>query len=228
VRDGLVWLCAFLVLPLVGMPLIAHVSFRRFPPVTRAILSGGTGAVLVSFSMTLFALLGARWGFLTLFLASALLSFLLRLAVREAPSPLPERQQTGAAARAAGAIVALAVLAALLATAAGSASSPDLIFFWGAKAQQYAAARTVDARFLGEPFLQYMHPYYPPLVTNLYALASMAAGRMCWTAATLLFPALLAALALGLPGVLRTSFRAAESAARIGRYRQSCRCTTSA
>jgi hypothetical protein len=62
----------------------------------------------------------------------------------------------------------------------------------------------VDARFLAEPFLEYMHPYYPPLVTNLYALASLAAGRMSWTAATLTFPLLLASLALGLPGVLRT------------------------
>ncbi len=58
-----------------------------------------------------------------------------------------------------------------------------------------------------------MHPYYPPLVTNLYALASMAAGRMSWTAATWVFPLLLAALALGLPGVLRTSAARASAAA---------------
>jgi hypothetical protein len=35
----------------------------------------------------------------------------------------------------------------------------------------------------------------------------MTAGRLSWTAATFLFPALLAALALGLPGVLRLGMR---------------------
>ncbi len=212
-RDGPVWLSAFLLPPLIGAPLLAHPAFRRLGRASRAILSGGVGTVIVSFSMTVFAVAGVRWSLPILFLASVFLASLLRLALREAPSPPPERQPPGAATRAAGTLAGLAVLTALLATAAGAASSSDLVFFWGAKAQQYAAARTVDARFLSEPFLQYMHAYYPPLVTNLYALASMAAGRMCWTAATLIFPALLAALALGLPGVLRTSSRAAESAA---------------
>ena len=102
-------------------------------------------------------------------------------------------------------LCAVAVAAAFLATAAGSASSPDLLFFWGPKAQQFAASRTVDAAYLATPLLRYMHPYYPPLVTNLYALASIVAGRMSWTAATFLFPSLLAALAVGLPGILRTA-----------------------
>ena len=39
-----------------------------------------------------------------------------------------------------------------------------------------AIARTIDTAFLTAPFLEYLHVYYPPLVTNLYAFASMAAG----------------------------------------------------
>jgi hypothetical protein len=107
---------------------------------------------------------------------------------------------------------------ALLATAGGAASSPDLLFFWGPKAQQYALARTVDAGFLGDEYLQYMHAYYPPLATNLFAFASMVAGRLSWTAATLTFPLLLTALALCLPGLLRARIsrsRASATAALI-------------
>jgi hypothetical protein len=199
-----VWLSVFLLLPFAGLPLLWHPAFRRFPPLSRAILAGGAGAVLVSFSMTTFALLGVPWSLAGILISSLLVSLALRLTIRET-SPPPARESAPAALGiVASALAAVAVAAAFVSTAAGAASSPDLIFFWGPKAQQYALARTVDARFLAQPFLQYMHPYYPPLVTNLYALASMAAGRMCWTAATLTFPLLLASLALGLPGVLRT------------------------
>ena len=209
---GFVWLSAFLLLPFVGLPLLSHPAFRRLPAVSRAILSGGVGAVLVSFSMTAFALFGAPWSLPALLLGSVLLASLLRLTLREHPPRASWSEGSGAAAAVASVLAAVAVLAAFLATAAGAASSPDLIFFWGPKAQQYAVARTVDVRFLSEPFLHYMHPYYPPLVTNLYAVASMAAGRMSWTSATLIFPLLLAAHALSLPGVLRAGVSRAASA----------------
>ncbi|MEP6993537.1 MAG: hypothetical protein ABI968_03370 [Acidobacteriota bacterium] len=214
---GLVWLATFLLLPLAGLPLLSHVAFRQLPLTSRAILAGGAGAVLVSFCMTAFALLGAPWSLAAVLLAAALLSWILRRTIRDAPPPPLRRGSRGAAVLVASVLAAAAVGAALLATAAGAASSPDLIFFWGPKAQQYALARTVDARFLAEPLLRYMHPYYPPLVTNLDAWASMAAGRMVWTAATLVFPLLLAALALALPGVLRTSLpkSAAASASAL-------------
>ena len=209
---GFVWLSVFLLLPLAGLPLLSHPAFRLFRPVARAILAGGAGAVLVSFSMTVFALLGMPWSIAGVLGSSLILSLILRWTIRDA-SPGPTRERSPEALPIVAAVLAaVAVAAAFVATAAGAASSPDLIFFWGSKAQQFALAKTVDARFLSEPFLQYMHPYYPPLVTNLYALASMAAGRMSWTSAALLFPLLLAALALGLPGVLRTGWSRAASA----------------
>lgn len=97
----------------------------------------------------------------------------------------------------------LSILAALVATLSSAATSPDLLYFWGPKAQAFAAARTIDASFLRDSTLLYMHPSYPPLVTNLLAFASQVAGRFPWLAATLTLPLLLAALALALPGVLR-------------------------
>lgn len=211
----MLWLGSFLLLALAGAPLLLHPAFSRIPPAGRALLAGAAGAALTSFAMTAAALLGIPWSVPAVLAAAALLALALRPALGAASSRSPETPNP-AQARPAGprtamlvaaVLCAVAVAAALLATAAGSASSPDLLFFWGPKAQQFAASRTVDAAYLAQPLLRYMHPYYPPLVTNLYALASIVAGRMSWTAATFLFPSLLAALAVGLPGILRTAMR---------------------
>lgn len=217
--GGLVWLATLLPAVLPGAVLLGHSAFERLPLAARAVLAGAAGAALVSFAMTVFALFAVPWSLPGVLAAAVVLAFLIRPALgpgdrfaRSAPpratSP-PDRRFS----RLGAALAAVSVAAAALATAAGSASSPDLIFFWGPKAQRFALARTVDARFLADPYLSYMHPYYPPLVTNLYALCSLGAGRMSWTAATFLFPLLLAALALALPGLLRTATSAPRAAA---------------
>jgi len=110
-----------------------------------------------------------------------------------------------------------AVGAAALATYLGAATSPDLFNFWGTKAQQFAAAREIDVAYLQAPFHGFLHPYYPPLVTNLGAFASMAAGRLSWEGAIATFPLLVAALAVALPGVLggRRDRSAAASALAV-------------
>jgi hypothetical protein len=100
-------------------------------------------------------------------------------------------------------VSAAAILIALFATTSASATSPDLILFWGPKAQAFASARTFDVALLGDPAVHYLHVSYPPLVTNLYAFASLVAGRFPWGAVTLTFPLCLAVLALSLPGATR-------------------------
>jgi hypothetical protein len=84
--------------------------------------------------------------------------------------------------------------------------------FWGPKAEAFARARAIDAAFLADPALEYLHASYPPLLTNVYALATMSAGRLSWLAATATFPTVLAALALGVHGVLRLRTNAARAA----------------
>ncbi len=219
--GGLAWLSVFPLLALAGAPLLLHPACAGIPRLARTVLSGAAGAALVSVTMTAFALLGIPWSLSAVLAASIALGFGMRGALRTEkaePSASPEVPPSSLPAL----LAAVAVAAAFLATLAGSASSPDLLFFWGAKAQRFALARTVDAAYLGDPSLAYMHAYYPPLVANLYALASIAAGRMSWTAATFLFPLLLAALAAALPGLLRagaperrTSAAAAASALAI-------------
>lgn len=247
---GHLWLASFLVFPIVGAPLFRHPAFRAFGLPTRAVLSGGVGMVLLSWTMTAFSVLRLRWGPLAVLVAAAI-AFALRLLLgkddkSDLSPPAGEREAVSTgdadkasrprpkvavpAKRAAGAdrgegrfsraatllacsLTALALLAAFAATASARATSPDLLLFWGPKAQQFATARTIDVGFLKAPFLEYIHVYYPPLVTNVFAFGAMVAGRFPWGAATLTFPLLLAATAIGLAGILKTESGAAPAAA---------------
>jgi hypothetical protein len=219
VRAGWVWLASFAVYLLVGAPLLAHRAFRPFGPAARVVLAGGVGAVLLSWTMTAFALAGWRWGPLPV-LASAALAFALRGLIPKgsdasssddarADRPREERPLTWIA----HAVTAISVLAALAATVAARSTSPDLLLFWGPKAQQFASVRTIDAAYLGAPYLEYLHVYYPPLVTNVFALGAMVAGRFPWGAATLTFPLLLTATAVALFGTLKIARTPAAAAA---------------
>jgi hypothetical protein len=116
----------------------------------------------------------------------------------------------------------ITVTAVLWIAATGGTSSPDLVFFWGAKAQRFAS-REPWTSSSWQPFHMFIHPYYPPLVTNVYALASMVAGRLVWMAAVLTFPLLLGGLALGrqassgAPRRVRRAYSALAVAATIRR-----------
>jgi len=214
--TGAAWLLSLSLAAVCGWPLLSHRSLRGLPLSSRLVLSGAAGAVLLSAAMTCAVVLGLRWSIAVLVPVAAAMAAALRPFARgEAPSPPPGRDAFGGGTwtAAAHALAALAVAVAFLATWSGAATSPDLIFFWGAKAQQFAAARTIDVPFLQNVFHRYMHLYYPPFVTNVYAFATMAAGRFPWTAATLTFPLLLGALAVGLPGILRTRVERRAAAA---------------
>ena len=215
-----IWIGALaLLLAAVGSPLLGRAAFRRFPPAARAVLSAAAGAALVSFVMTLFALVGVPWSVAGVVAAAAVIAWALALPLSVAAEG-PQRSPRGLAV-AAAALSAVSVAAALAATRAGASTSVDLFFFWGPKAQRFAAARGIDAAFLAEPFHRFMHPYYPPLVTNLQAFAALTAGRFSWTSAMATFPLLLAALAVALPGavgspVAARTLASASSALAVG------------
>jgi hypothetical protein len=206
-RPGYLWLLSFCSLPLAGWPLLAHKGYRQISFICRASLAAATGAVLTSFWMTAAALLGIAWRPLWLFLLAVLTAFFLRLTLRR-EERVAESSAGNLSRRVPEKISALllggSLAVAFVSVASAAATSIDLLLFWGPKAQAFAAVRTIDAGFLSDPSLHYLHVSYPPLVTNLYAFATMVAGRFPWGAATLTFPLLLAMLALALPGILRS------------------------
>ena len=202
-RAGPIWLLTFALLPLVGAPLAFHPAYRRYGLFCKAALAAGIGAVVLSFVMTLAALIPVAWGIGWLLGFSVAVSVLLRLAIgREADDPQPARAGSRTVVLLAAGFSAVAVAATLLATFAGAVSSTDLFHFWGPKAEAFAAARTIDVEFLRAPWHGHLHPDYPPLVTNLFAFATVAAKRFPWRTATFTFPLFLAGLAAALPGIL--------------------------
>ena len=213
-----IWIAPLLLLPLVGAPLLMRPAFARFRMAARIVLAGAVGAVLVSFVMTLCSLADVGWSIPAVAAAATVLawglSFLRAFPGEHRPAP---DQRGGAAAALAAVVSAAAVAGAALATRLGTATSPDLFFFWGTKAQRFAAAGRVDVAWLTAPFHGFLHPYYPPLVTHLGVFASMTAGRFSWDGALATFPLLLAALAVALPGALdgRRDRAAAASALAV-------------
>jgi hypothetical protein len=214
--GDLAWLGSLGLFPLVGAPVLSHPRFRSLGPAARVVLSGASGAVIASFAMTLFTLARLRWGVGSVAAVALALACGVRAALPASPVPAPNLgtgERRSPAEILAGLVSALGVAAAFFATLAAAATSPDLFFFWGPKAQRFAAVRGFDAAYLAEPSHAYMHAYYPPLVGNLGALVSIAAGRFSWTSATLTFPVLLGAIAAALPGILRGAAGRLRSAA---------------
>lgn len=201
-KAGQAWLLCFALMPAIGAPLLAHPAYRRYGLACRVALSGGVGAAVLSLVMTLSTLAGVFWNLWGLAAVSAAVSGILRLAIGlEAESRHPPDAQSRRPAAAAGLLSGAGVAAALFATFAGAASSTDAFHFWVPKAEAFAAARTIDAEFLRAPWHAHLHADYPPLVTNLFAFATIGAGRLPWGALPYTFPLALAALALALPGL---------------------------
>jgi hypothetical protein len=213
-KPGLSWLASMAALPLIGWPVAFARPFRALPTGCRLVLAGGVGGFFLSTVMTVFALLWVPWIPALLVAVAFLVSAGVRtpLSGQAAIEP-PAREPHGIVSVAGALVSAAAVAAVTLSVMAGASTSGDLILFWGPKAQAFAAAGTIDAAFLKERFLEYLHPSYPPLITNIFAFASMVAGRFAWGAATATFPLILAGLAVALPGVLRLgASRAAANA----------------
>jgi hypothetical protein len=207
-RSGFLWLVSFAAFPAAGAPLLMHRAFRLYGIPARLVLSAAAGAVAISETMTVASLFGWRWNVPALVLCGMAECLALRLALgREEPADRRGDAALSNAARAALVLSALAILAAGVAALTACATSPDLVLFWGPKAEAFAAARGLDAGYLGDPIHLYQHRSYPPLVTNVFAFATLAArgGRFPWLAAVATFPMLVAGLAIGLPGILRRS-----------------------
>lgn len=54
---------------------------------------------------------------------------------------------------------------------------PDFIFHWGIKAKKFVLAGGVDFQYLARPWNHYTHPDYPTLLSEIYAITTLLAGR---------------------------------------------------
>lgn len=210
--DG-IWLASLLAFPLAGAPLLSHPAYRRWGLPARFALAAATGMFAVSTTMTFWTLARGTWRLPLLVAAGFVECLALRFATGGSAAGAAGLREWKAAAReplSAGGRLALAcigvsLLAAGFATLATSATSTDLVLFWGPKSAVFAAARQIDAEFLADHLHRYLHASYPPLVPNAFAFATIASGGFSWMSAVATFPVLLVLLAAALPGVLRGS-----------------------
>ena len=114
-------------------------------------------------------------------------------------------------------------VAAVAAFAAGALScwsvNPDFVYHWGLKGHRFALAGGVDYGYLGARWNWVVHPDYPNLLPELFAVTSLAAGRfdepamMLWSVAA--FALLLAALREALRRVEASRFAAQAALAGV-------------
>lgn len=75
------------------------------------------------------------------------------------------------------AVAALAVLLFAVTAWTLRATHPDLVYHWGIKAKKLLLAGGLDLVYLGHPWNHFVHPDYPTLIPELYAVTSLPAGR---------------------------------------------------
>jgi hypothetical protein len=184
VSPGLAFLALFSILPALGLWVLALPACECTDAAGRTGLAAVAGALGLCLEMFLLSWAGVRWS-LPLLGIPVLAAGFVTLAARR---PRPASRAAGGPGAAALAAGAAGLLLAAFAAGTARATSPDLLLFWGAKAERFAAVRALDASYLARPEHFLMHSDYPPLLPLLSAAGTLAAGRLPWGATLLLLP----------------------------------------
>jgi hypothetical protein len=198
--TGLVFVAVLAGLPALGWGLIPRRTSSWLPAPAGLAVAAGLGALAVGVEMLAMSALGIRWTVARIAAAPLLLTAIRLSGDRREKSAgfaWPRPGAIGAAAIAAG--VLLVAYAAMTARA----TSADLLIFWGAKAERFAAAGGIDVAFLRDPDHWALHSDYPPLLPCLWAFASLAAGRFAWGASLATLPISAGYLVLAAWGLAR-------------------------
>jgi uncharacterized membrane protein len=216
--TGILFLAAFVGLPLVGAAPILSRRWRGLPFGSALACAAAVGAVILCAEMFVLTIARAPWtpGLLLAAPAVAIAIVVGRgraVAVHLARSP-SDRATPAAIGLLliAGAAVAFVAYAAMTARV----TSSDLHLFWAAKGEHFGLERRIDADFLGRADHRLMHSDYPPLWPCLYAFGTMLAGRFAWGAALATLPIFLALSVAAVASLARLrlgSFEAAGFAA---------------
>ncbi len=170
-------------LALAGSRLAPWLSAPADGALYRAALYGMSGAVLLHLVLTLLDFLGIPW---SLWLLAGVGAVLFALSMKwgggNSRPGLPQRDDRFGW----GDGTALFVLATFTALAAsGWITFGDFIFHWGIKAERFALARGVDYAYLARGWNWVLHPDYPNLLPELYAVITLMARRFDPAALTL-------------------------------------------
>lgn len=180
--EGVVFLLAPLALALFGLPAAWATPVDRFSAAGRFSAAFVMGVVVFTVWLTLLSTVGIRW---------SAASVVAPLAIGSIAGAIVLSRRVALAGNDGGETGTVAWLAGGLALAAGSghlvlmaltsrATSIDLLYFWGVKAQRFAELGAIDATLLADPLAVHMHSNYPPLLPIVYAWGIGLAGRLPW------------------------------------------------
>lgn len=202
--SGLVFVAAMAALPLLGWGLMPRRATVWLPHPAAAAVAAGLGALVLSVEMLAMAFVGIRWTAARIATTPLLLTA-LRLVVARCRSRVPTEAARGRPGPtiAAAAGIAAGLLVCAYASLTTRATSADLLLFWGAKAERFAAAGAIDVGFLKDPQHWGLHTDYPPLLPSLWAFASLCAGRFAWGASLATLPIAAAFLVVASWGLAR-------------------------
>ena len=174
------FVAAFLLLPLFGLSTWRIDSVRRMDLGARIAVAGAAGAVVVAVVMALLSLIGIEWS------RTVLIPVLGAIAI----AGFPRGRLDGGGEGSWKPVLVVAIFAILtgygILTARESAG--DLQFFWAPKAIGFYRAGGIDPQFLADPV--HSNRDYPPLVPLLYAWSQTLSQQFSWWGAlftTLLF-----------------------------------------
>lgn len=158
----------------------------------RLTLRFAAGAVLFHLLLTLYDLVGVRWSLPAVALGLAAFTLGLHRLFRHRPEParLPSDWGWGDGL----ALFALGVFTLFAATL--WVTTPDFVYHWGIKGHRFLLARGVDYAWLAAPWNWIVHPDYPNLVPELYAVTALLRGGFR-AEAMMLWSPLVFALTLG-------------------------------
>jgi hypothetical protein len=150
----------------------------------RLVVYGMTGALVLHLLLTGLDALGLPWHPLLVIALLALLGALGHWLGRGRPRPAaPAIRETGwGDAVALPALLVFALSAVTLWT-----MTPDFVYHWGLKGARFFLHRGVDYAWLAHPWNWAVHPDYPNLLPELFAVSALLAGgfepsaQMLWT-----------------------------------------------
>ncbi len=166
-------LAVLVLLALLGSRLAAGLAAPGDGALYRATLYFLGGAVVLHLLLTLLDAVHVPWHPLLLVVLGIALYLLGRRFLPRGPERTGGRTGLGW-----GEGIALFVLAAFtLLALSGWVTFPDFVFHWGIKGRRFFAARGTDYAYLARPWNWVIHPDYPNLLPELYAVTALLTGR---------------------------------------------------
>lgn len=151
------------------------------PSLSRGAAAGAgfmTGCGMASLAMMVLSVVGMRWSFplIVVLLAGAAAA---AAAVRRRRRVVAVREPVAwsPVATAVDALTAISLSGYALFATIARPWEWDFWAIWGLRARAEFVVRGIDVAFLANPDVEYSHPDYPPLVSNVFALTALARGE---------------------------------------------------